>query len=53
MLSSSSVPITVKKALNLLGKEVGPLRGPLSEMEEEHAAKLAEEMKKFGIKLAE
>ncbi len=45
--------IHVKKALNLMGKEVGPLRGPLSEMEEEHAAKLAEEMKKFGIKLAE
>lgn len=52
-LFSEVNPIPVKKALNLMGKEVGPLRGPLSEMEEEHAAKLAEEMKKFGIKLAE
>ena len=34
-----------------MGKEVGPLRGPLSEMEEEHAKKLAEEMKKAGITL--
>ena len=52
-LFSEVNPIPVKKALNLMGKEVGPLRGPLSEMEEEHAAKLAEEMKKFGIKLTE
>lgn len=52
-LFSEVNPIPVKKALNLMGKEVGPLRGPLSEMEEGHAAKLAEEMKKFGIKLAE
>ena len=52
-LFSEVNPIPVKKALNLMGKEVGPLRGPLSEMEEEHAPKLAEEMKKFGIKLAE
>ena len=52
-LFSEVNPIPVKKALNLMGKEVGPLRGPLSEMEEEHEAKLAEEMKKFGIKLAE
>ena len=42
-LFSEVNPIPVKKALNLMGKEVGPLRGPLSEMEEEHAAKLAEE----------
>lgn len=52
-LFSEVNPIPVKKALNLMGKEVGPLRGPLSEMEEGHAAKLAEEMKKFGITLAE
>ena len=52
-LFSEVNPIPVKKALNLMGKEVGPLRGPLSEMEDEHAAKLAEEMKKFGIRLAE
>lgn len=45
-------PIPVKKALNLMGMEVGPLRMPLTEMTEENAAKLAEEMKKFGLKLA-
>ena len=27
-------PIPVKTALNLMGKEVGPMRGPLCEMEE-------------------
>ena len=42
----------VKAALNLMGKEVGPLRLPLTEMEAAHQAVLAEEMKKFGIKLA-
>lgn len=45
-------PIPVKTALNLLGKEVGPLRGPLCEMEEAHAAELAEAMKNFGLTLA-
>ena len=35
-----------------MGKEVGPLRMPLSEMEAAHKAVLAEEMRKFGIKLA-
>ena len=44
-------PIPVKKALNLMGKEVGGLRMPLTEMEEDNATNLAEEMKKFGIKL--
>lgn len=44
-------PIPVKKAMNLMGMEVGPLRMPLTEMTEENAAKLAEEMKKFGLKL--
>ena len=45
-------PIPVKAALNLMGKEVGPLRLPLTEMEAAHQEVLAEEMKKFGIKLA-
>lgn len=45
-------PIPVKKALNLMGKEVGPLRAPLTEMEEEHAKRLAQAMKDFGLKLA-
>ena len=42
-------PIAVKKALNLMGKEAGPLRMPLSEMEEENAAKLEKAMKEYGI----
>ena len=42
-------PIPVKKALNLMGKEVGPLRAPLTEMEEENAAKLEKAMKEYGI----
>jgi 4-hydroxy-tetrahydrodipicolinate synthase len=42
-------PIPVKKALNLLGKEVGPLRAPLSEMEEPNAQRLAKAMKEYGI----
>lgn len=45
-------PIPVKKALNLMGMEAGPLRMPLTEMTEANAAKLAEEMKAFGLKLA-
>lgn len=52
-LFSEVNPIPVKKALNLMGREVGPLRGPLSEMEDENAALLAAEMKAFGIELAE
>ena len=44
-------PIPVKKALNLMGMEVGPLRMPLTEMTEANAAKLAAEMTKFGLKL--
>ena len=42
-------PIPVKKALNLMGKEVGPLRRPLSEMEPQNAAKLEKAMKNYGI----
>lgn len=42
-------PIPVKKAMNLMGMEAGPLRAPLTEMEDAHAARLAEEMKKAGI----
>lgn len=48
-LFSEVNPIPVKKALNLMGKEVGPLRSPLCEMSEENAAKLAEVMKAYGI----
>lgn len=52
-LFSEVNPIPVKKAMNLMGMGVGPLRGPLSEMEDAHAAVLAKEMKAFGIELAE
>lgn len=45
-------PIPVKKAMNLMGMEVGPLRMPLTELEEAHAKNLAQAMKDFGIKLA-
>jgi 4-hydroxy-tetrahydrodipicolinate synthase len=43
-------PIPVKAALNLLGWEVGPLRMPLSEMEEEHQRQLKAAMDAFGVK---
>lgn len=45
-------PIPVKTAMNLLGKEVGGLKMPLSPMEKAHKQALAEEMKRFGMKLA-
>ncbi len=43
-------PIPVKAALNMLGWEAGPLRMPLSEMEEEHQKELKAAMDAFGIK---
>ena len=48
-LFSEVNPIPVKKAMNLMGKEVGPLRRPLTEMEPEHAQKLKEAMQEYGI----
>ena len=45
-------PIPVKTAMNLLGKECGPLRGPLSPMEPEHIEKLKKAMTAYGLKLA-
>lgn len=45
-------PIPVKTALNLMGFEAGPLRGPLCEMEEANVEKLVKAMKDFGIELA-
>ena len=48
-LFSEVNPIPVKKALNLMGKEVGPLRSPLCEMSEANAVKLTEVMKAYGI----
>ena len=48
-LFSEVNPIPVKKALNLMGKEAGSLRPPLTEMEEENAVKLEKAMKEYGI----
>lgn len=48
-LFSEVNPIPVKAALNLMGKEVGPLRKPLTEMEAANAEKLAQAMMKYGI----
>lgn len=42
-------PIPVKKAMNLMGMEAGPLRRPLTEMEEPNAARLEKAMKEYGI----
>lgn len=43
-------PIPVKAALNLMGWEVGPLRMPLTVMEEGHQKNLKAAMEAFGIK---
>ena len=51
-LFSEVNPIPVKAAMNLMGMEVGPLRSPLTEMDEANKEKLKEEMVKFGLKLA-
>ena len=45
-------PIPVKKAMQLMGMDCGPLRMPLTEMTEANAAALAQAMREFGIKLA-
>ena len=42
-------PIPVKAAMNLQGKEVGPLRAPLTEMEPEHQEVLKKAMNELGI----
>lgn len=42
-------PIPVKTALNLMGKEVGPLRGPLYEMEPKNVERLERELKAAGL----
>lgn len=45
-------PIPVKKAVNLMGMEVGGLRMPLTELSEAHTAQLKKAMQEFGIQLA-
>ena len=42
-------PIPVKAAMNLMGREVGPLRAPLTEIEPAHKELLEKAMKDFGI----
>ena len=42
-------PIPVKRAMNLMGMEVGSLRPPLVEMEPENAARLEKAMKDYGL----
>lgn len=44
-------PIPVKTALNLMGMEVGPLRLPMTPMEEANEARLIQAMKEFGVAL--
>ena len=52
-LFSEVNPIPVKKAMNLMGKNVGPLRLPLTEMEDVHTKALAQAMKDFGLEVKE
>lgn len=42
-------PIPVKKAMNLMGMDVGCLRSPLTEIEEKNVKVLQEEMKQVGL----
>jgi 4-hydroxy-tetrahydrodipicolinate synthase len=51
-LFSEVNPIPVKTALNLMGKEVGPLRSPMCEMGDAAKQKLIQAMKAYGISLA-
>ena len=51
-LFSEVNPIPVKKAMQLMGMDCGPLRMPLTELTPGHTEKLRQAMKDFGIKLA-
>ena len=42
-------PIPVKAAMNMMGKNVGPLRGPLCAMEPENAERLKKSLQGYGI----
>ena len=42
-------PIPVKDAMNMMGKEVGPLRMPLCEMEDANRERLRKELEAFGL----
>ena len=42
-------PIPVKKAMNIMGMSAGPLRRPLTEMEDKNADRLKKEMQVYGL----
>ena len=42
-------PIPVKKAVSMIGFEAGPLRMPLSEIEEKNEERLRNSMKNYGL----
>lgn len=44
-------PIPVKAAMDMMGFEVGPLRMPLTEMEDAHKENLKAAMKDFGVEV--
>ena len=46
-------PIPVKEALNMMGKEVGPFRKPLVEMDPANRDRLRRELVNYGISLNE
>ncbi|MBP3755118.1 MAG: 4-hydroxy-tetrahydrodipicolinate synthase [Lachnospiraceae bacterium] len=46
-------PIPVKTALNLMGMNAGPLRLPLTEMEEANVSRLKKSLADYGLKVAE
>ena len=48
-LFSEVNPIPVKAALNMMGMEAGPLRLPLTEMEEAHQQVLRKAMEDYGV----
>jgi 4-hydroxy-tetrahydrodipicolinate synthase len=48
-LFSEVNPIPVKRAMNLMGMEVGSLRGPLCEMGDAASAKLEQALKEYGL----
>ncbi|RKM60506.1 4-hydroxy-tetrahydrodipicolinate synthase [Butyrivibrio sp. CB08] len=50
-LFSEVNPIPVKAALNMVGFEAGPLRLPLTEMEDANKAHLREEMIRYGLEV--
>lgn len=52
LLSSEVNPIPVKAAMNMMGYNVGSLRMPLTEMEDENKAVLRKAMEDAGIKVS-